>query len=57
MNYLYNEKMEHLRIYDKYNSDSGNHDLSTEKIMPISTSFDDVLNFHMMKSKSELNTI
>jgi hypothetical protein len=37
--------MDHSKIYDKYNSDSGDQDLSTEKIMPISTSFDYVLNF------------
>ncbi len=37
--------MDHSKIYDKYNSDSGDQDLSTEKTMPISTSFDDVLNF------------
>jgi len=37
--------MDHSRIYDKYDSDSGDQDLSTEKIMSISTSFDDVLNF------------
>jgi len=37
--------MDHSKIYDKYNSDSGDRDLSTEKIIPISTLFDDVLNF------------
>jgi len=37
--------MDHSKIYEKYNSDSGDGDLTTEKIMPISTSFDDVLNF------------
>ena len=37
--------MDQSKIYDKYNSDSGDNDLSTEKIMPISTSFDDVLNY------------
>jgi hypothetical protein len=37
--------MAHSKIYEKYNSDSGDQDLSTEKIMPISFSFDDVLNY------------
>ena len=37
--------MDCSKIYDKYNSDSGDQNLSTEKIMPTSTSFDDVLNF------------
>jgi hypothetical protein len=37
--------MDNSKIYDKYNSDSGDKDLSTEKIMPYSSSFDDVLNY------------
>jgi hypothetical protein len=37
--------MDHSKIYDKYNSDSGDKDLSTEKIMPVSFTFDDVLNY------------
>ena len=37
--------MNNSKIYDKYNSDSGDQDLSTEKIMPLSSTFDDVLNF------------
>jgi hypothetical protein len=37
--------MDNSKIYDKYDSDSGNKDLSNEKIMPISTPFDDVLNY------------
>lgn len=37
--------MDNSKIYEKYNSDSGNKDLSIEKWMPISTSFDDVLNY------------
>ena len=45
MNYLYNEKMDHSKIYDKYNSDSGDRDLSTEKIMPVSSTFDETLNY------------
>jgi len=37
--------MDYSKIYNKYNSDSGDQDLSTEKIMPSSSTFDDVLNF------------
>ena len=37
--------MEQSKIYTEYNSDSGNRDLSTEKTIPISSSFDDVLNY------------
>ena len=37
--------MDNSKIYNKYNSDSGDQDLSTEKIMPISSTFDDTLNF------------
>ena len=37
--------MDNSKIYDKYNSDSGDRDLSTEKLMPVSSTFDDALNF------------
>jgi hypothetical protein len=37
--------MDHSKIYDKYNSDSGDKDLCTEKLMPISSTFDDALNY------------
>ena len=37
--------MDYSKIYTEYNSDSGKKDLSTEKIMPISSSFDEVLNY------------
>ena len=37
--------MDNSKIYDKYNSDSGDRDLSTEKLMPVSSTFDDALNY------------
>jgi hypothetical protein len=37
--------MNNSKIYDKYNSDSGDQDLCTEKLMPVSYTFDDVLNY------------
>ena len=37
--------MDNSKFYEEYNSDSGNRDLSTEKTMPISTPFNDVLNY------------
>ena len=37
--------MDNSKIYDKYNSDSGDQDLCTEKLMPVSYTFDDVLNY------------
>jgi len=37
--------MDNSKIYTEYNTDSGNSDLSTEKLMPISSSFDEVLNY------------
>ena len=37
--------MKYSKIYDKYNSVSGDKDLSTEKLMPVLSTFDDALNF------------
>ena len=37
--------MDNSKIYNKYNSYFGDQDLSTEKIMPVSSTFDDTLNF------------